>query len=62
MSGPSNTSTIQKGDALEDYVTSGYEGFGYIVQRDVLLDGQQVDLLVTRHLRRAGFVRIAVSA
>src|SRR6185503_16067644 len=58
--GSSNKSNKEKGDALEDYVAYMYEGFGYVVERDVLVTGQQVDLLATRQLPGAGWVRIAL--
>ena len=60
MLGSSNKVKTQKGNEFEDYVAYLYEGFGYSVERDVLLDGQQVDLLAKRQLPGAGPVRIAV--
>lgn len=57
---PSTKANVIKGNALEDYVAHLYEGFGYSVQRDVLICGQQVDVVVSRQLPGAGEVRIAV--
>jgi Holliday junction resolvase-like predicted endonuclease len=49
-------STSQVGAAFESYVASIYEGLGCKVERNVLISGQQVDLLVRRNFPGMGTI------
>jgi hypothetical protein len=47
-------------EQLEEYVGDLYRALGYTVERDVLLHGNQIDLLVSRSVAGAGAIRIAI--
>jgi Restriction endonuclease len=48
------------GQELESYVARLYAGLGYHVQVNVLLNGQQVDLLAVKEEKGAGSIRLVI--
>ena len=60
MSQPSGIASKPLGDAFELEVASHYEALGYEVEHDLDINGQQVDLLITRQLPGLGQVSYIV--
>jgi hypothetical protein len=51
---------VSRGGEFEAYIQSLYEGLGFAVERNVKLNGQQVDLVVRKTLAGVGEIRFLI--
>lgn len=57
---PSSTSSGESGQQFEQQVALAYRALGYDVERNVILSGQQVDILAQRRVAGTGTILLAV--
>ena len=53
-------SNSKKGDLFEQFVESLYQSLGYYTERDVLVNGQQVDIVANKVIKGFGKITLII--